>query len=209
MRSIDRAGAPARVPLSIRVSPETRDRLVAAAQESGRSLTTEIENRLSRTFERQSLVVEVMNLLFGEGLPGLLMIAGRAMRQAGASRLRQRRGDFEVRDWLADADAYDAAVTAVHKVLDEFRPEEGRPVEPDPHATGNRFALARIADVVNQGAPYPRGEREWIDQARALLGSDLMKESGWFRAMAKEDAAILAARGAGRDEQTADDGASR
>ena len=89
MRSIERDGTPNRVALSLRVAPEIHARLIAAAQETGRSLTNEIEIRLSRTFERQSLAEEAMQLLFGEGLAGLLLIIGQAMRNAGFSRTRR------------------------------------------------------------------------------------------------------------------------
>jgi len=186
--------------LSLRVSPETRDKLLAAARASGHSLTTEVEIRLGQSFERQALVSEIMGLLFGEGLAGLVMLIGRAMRQAGLSVMREKR---QFRGWLADPDAYDAAATAALRVLDEFRPEGS--VAANSQKTGEIFAYAHITEVVNEGAPYRFDERSWIDLTRTLLGRDLMAQSRWLKSAAAEDAAILAARTAAESSSPDDE----
>jgi hypothetical protein len=55
-----------RVPLSLRVPPKTRDMLVAAARDSGRSLTTEIEFRLCNSFEYGELLDLIKSLLLSQ-----------------------------------------------------------------------------------------------------------------------------------------------
>src|SRR4051794_16631558 len=74
-----------RVPMSFRVRPELKRRMDAAAAESGRSVAQEIELRLERSFEREALLLEVLELRYGSPLAGLLMAMGAAMDGAGRS----------------------------------------------------------------------------------------------------------------------------
>src|SRR3954447_8910172 len=74
-----RAGRPARelrpgerVPMSFRVTAETKRRMDEAARESGRSVAQEIEQRLDKSFERGPLLDEALLLAFDEGLAGIL-----------------------------------------------------------------------------------------------------------------------------------------
>ena len=196
-----RAGRPARelrpgerVPMSFRVPPELKRRMDEAARESGRSVAQEIEQRLDKSFERGPLLDEALLLAFDEGLAGILLIVGTVMREAALSRMHQKREDAVGKSWLAEPDAYAAAVKAASVCLAEFKPEGS--VGSDPQSTGERFARARIFDVVNQGAPYPVGRRQWIDRTRRLLGPELMAQSKWMRDEAPNDAAIKSARSA-------------
>lgn len=67
-----------RVPLSLRVTPEMKDKLDAAAADSGRSLTQEIELRLERSFERQNILRDVLVLAYGPHLAGFIQAIGDA-----------------------------------------------------------------------------------------------------------------------------------
>lgn len=193
MRSIERDGTTGRrVAMSLRVPAQTRDKLVSAAQASGRSLTTETEIRLSKSFEHEPLLDETLVLACGEGFAGIVLLLSTVMRDAALSRLYQKGEDGWGPSWLADADAYDAAQTAARIILEEFRPEGM--ANSDPRSTGERIARARIFDVVNLGAPYPVGRRQWIDRIRSLLGPDLMAQSNSMRNERANDAAIEAAR---------------
>lgn len=49
-----------RVPLNMRTTRETRDRLEKAADESGRSLAQEVEIRLERSFDFQSIIEQTI-----------------------------------------------------------------------------------------------------------------------------------------------------
>ena len=147
-----------------------------------------------------------MQLLFGEGLAGLLLIVGQTMRDAGFSRTRRAwekraKEDPDVEDtvpWWMDPDGYDAAVAVATRVLEEFRPSGDRILDRDePELIDlERYVVVHIGPVVEQGAPYPPGRRQWIGLARALLGPDLVAQSHWLKKLQKENAAIMAARAA-------------
>lgn len=61
-----------RVSLGLRVSAEIKRRLDAAAEVSGRSQSQEAEFRLERSFERQGLLREVLELAFGDFADALM-----------------------------------------------------------------------------------------------------------------------------------------
>jgi hypothetical protein len=56
-----------RFPLSLRTTKRLREKLEAAAAESGRSLAQEIELRLEMSFDREASVAEALR----QGLPAL------------------------------------------------------------------------------------------------------------------------------------------
>jgi hypothetical protein len=173
----------------MRITPELRAQLVAEAAKNGRSITQEAELRLETSFARQQMLPEITTGIFGSGLAGLLLLAGRVMRDAGSS--INWRQPTPAAHWLLSPDAYDAAVAAANRVFEEFRPP-GSITGAGP-GTGRRFASDRIFNVINQGMPYPFGEKEWIDQVRAALG-DLLEQSKTLREEAESDVAIDRAR---------------
>jgi hypothetical protein len=77
-----------RVPLSLRVTAEIRERLEKAAVEKGRSLSQEAE-LVERSFDREELLPEVLTLAYGksmadvliDGRPQLLKIDSRRLRR--------------------------------------------------------------------------------------------------------------------------------
>ncbi|MBV9859869.1 MAG: TraY domain-containing protein [Alphaproteobacteria bacterium] len=175
--------------VGFRASRDLKQRLEAAAKASGRSLSTEAQFRLERSFDRESLFPDSLKLAFGPGLSGMLFMLGRVMSESGRSALFQKsNGAPASAGWLADPFAYAEAVAAAIKVLEEFRPEG----DAQPRNIGARFATARIFEVVNEGGPYPFGEREWIDLARSLLGPDLIAQSKRLREGAQEEDEITA-----------------
>lgn len=199
MHTIDHADAPNRIARSLRLSPALDAQLVAAARANGTSFTTEAEHAIRRGVERQSLTVEMVRLLFGEGLAGLMLLIGRAMQQAGAARQRlaRQRDSAVPRSWLCGPDGYDAAIGAALRVLEQFRPPGARIIDPaEPAAQGEQqFVIAAVSAVVMAalGGPYPLGEREWIDLVRVSLG-DLIHQCHWLQEQQRQDAAIEAAR---------------
>jgi hypothetical protein len=203
LHTIDRADAPNRVARSLRLSPDLDKELMTAARANGTSHTATAEHAIRRGLERQSLTPEMLRLLFGEGSAGLILLIGRAMAQAGNSRMRQaRQQDDELpHPWFLDADGYAAAVTAALRVLEEFRPE-GQPVNDpnDPIVQGEqRYVIAAVSAVIMAalGGPYPLGEREWTELVSVSLG-DLIHQSHWLREQQRRDAAIEAARASER-----------
>jgi hypothetical protein len=65
-----------RAPLSLRVRPMIKKKLEEAAELEGRSLSQEAEFRLEHTFDRQSLLGEVMRLAFGREWGHFLLYHG-------------------------------------------------------------------------------------------------------------------------------------
>src|SRR5215510_2758469 len=68
-----------RVPLGLRVTPDLKRKLDAAAEQSGRSQSQEAELRLEHTFDRQGLLSEVLTLAYGKRAADDLMLLGATM----------------------------------------------------------------------------------------------------------------------------------
>src|SRR3954454_12478893 len=74
-----------RVSLGLKVTPEIKNKLDTAAKANGRTQSQEAEVRLERSFDREALLLEVLELRYGSPLAGLLMAMGAAMDGAGRS----------------------------------------------------------------------------------------------------------------------------
>src|SRR5947207_263931 len=79
------AGEGKRASFNTRISPQLKMQLQLAAAEAGRSLSEEIEYRLALSLERQNVLDEVFELVFG-GRPGLARFLGMAIRYGAGSR---------------------------------------------------------------------------------------------------------------------------
>jgi hypothetical protein len=62
-------------PIMTRIPEGLRKNLEAEAKKSGRSMNAEIINRLSRSFERQGLLDEVLRLAYGDEWAAFLVSA--------------------------------------------------------------------------------------------------------------------------------------
>ena len=175
-----------RVPLSLRVTPQLKSKLDAAAVDTGRSQTQEIEFRLEQSFDRTELIFDSMKLAYGAELAGLLMLIGRAMSGAGRTAgLKANTFQFTGEEWLADPFAYDQASNAAVAVLKGLRPPKRVT------ATGGdaKFAetmsvLVRTSNSNSWGEAFGknvlgvlRGEESvvaptgWIERVKELLGT--------------------------------------
>jgi hypothetical protein len=123
-----------RFQIGVRVTPDLKRRLDAAAEESGRSQTQEAELRLERSFDRQDLLIDALVMAYGsKPLAGLLMMVAMTMLEAGdqmAYRLLGGRrpvpGPGVLSDdawWLADPKVADVAIEAAITVLESVRPK--------------------------------------------------------------------------------------
>lgn len=186
--------------VSVPLPPDDKNWLNGKVRVNATTIGAEIRGCIQRVRDHEELTPEVLRLLFDDGAAGLIFLIGRAMREAGGSRLRRARDQQGQarnmrRSWLLDPDGYDAAVTAAIRVLEEFRPEGERTVDrEDPQSTGEeRYVIGRVAIVV-EGEPAPFGERSFVETARALLGPELIAQSRSLKARQAEDAMIVAAR---------------
>jgi len=118
--------------LSVRVRDETRAQLEKAAQRSERSISQEVEAQIERSFERQGLYADVLELRYGRNVAGLVMVLGETIHLAlevlsfsadGGDQRPVGERPFK-EEWLLDQAGYAAVVSCVAAMLEEFRPAE-------------------------------------------------------------------------------------
>lgn len=118
--------------LSVRVRDETRVQLEKAALRSERSISQEVEAQIERSFERQGLYRDVLELRYGRSVAGLVMVLGEtihlALEALSFSLPSENEADQPAgsrpfdEEWLRDPAGYAAVVSCVVAMLEEFRP---------------------------------------------------------------------------------------
>jgi len=181
-RPLKPAEAGKRVSLGLKVTPQFKERLDAAALETGRTQSQEAEMRLEQSFNREDLLGEAMCLAYGKELAGLLMMLGTAMHDVGRSAGFSATFTIEgANAWWSHPYAYDQAVQAVGRILEAARPlgERRPPRGPDAEARALRirygvgFANSMIETVCGRVAT-DKDEAEG-DKLRRLLGPIIVK----------------------------------
>jgi TraY domain len=165
-----------RFQIGVRVTPEMKRRLEAAAEQSGRSLTQEAELRLERSFDRQDLLSEVLTTAYGsKQVAGIIMTIAIAFNLAGHqavmfSQPQKSRDPAQPTDfWLSDPYAFAHAVESVIRVLETVRPDgdanlpKGQPGWSV--AVGTSTALGVMGRIKSESVAT-----EVERQVRALLG---------------------------------------
>jgi hypothetical protein len=136
--------------LSTRITAELRAALQQSAGEHGRTLSSEIEHRLRRSFDSDNLVEN----LGGQQLYAMLRTISAVMMMAGtkfvSSATEKRHQNV---DWLSDPEAYDQAVKATIRVLEELRPAPP-PKRKIPRVPKGKGALAEVVHTLE----HHRGE---------------------------------------------------
>jgi hypothetical protein len=122
--------------LTIRVRDRLKADLEAQAADNQRSLSEEAENRLERSFDRQDLLAETLELAFGREAGGLGLAVIAIMNAEGrfaAHDKAQRAGIQREKmvPWIDDPHAYDQAMVAAVEMLKIVRPK-GDPSAPHP-----------------------------------------------------------------------------
>src|SRR2546421_6544501 len=110
--------------VGFRAPRELKEKLEAAAVASGRSLSTEAQFRLEKSFHQQDMIGAACELAYGRGAAAIILVLAREMVSSGrVSALISSGGSRDaMADWLADAYAYKQAVNAATRVLDRFKP---------------------------------------------------------------------------------------
>jgi predicted component of type VI protein secretion system len=169
--------------LTFRARPELRDRLEAAARGDARSISEEIERRLERSFLEHHLMFDALELAYGTGLAGILLLVADAMRLAGASAssaLTAR--PMGIEQWCDNPYAFDQAAQAASAIIEAFRPDgepKAPPTKPPFTAAGiARGLLTNIAlDEAPTGAPVARIRRalgvELVAKAKQVIMREL------------------------------------
>jgi TraY domain len=112
-----------RVGLSLRVTPETKRALDAAAAASGRSLSQEAEMRLERAFQDEQLLPQLLDLAYGRDTAGLLLLIGECLRDTAAHAAAFSGARLEPRpDWMSRPWVYRQAEDAIAALLAALEP---------------------------------------------------------------------------------------
>ena len=161
-----------RVGLSLRVTPEMKRALDAAAESSGRSLSQEAEARLERSFQNEELLPQLLQIARGRQLAAVLQIIGYVMKETG-----NQVGFFEAgtldgaAGWFDNPNALAQAVAAGHEILSALRPAEGAEAKPLPPGFENIGAwLARGALEAVRNPDRGGAIGEWAAPIRAQMG---------------------------------------
>jgi hypothetical protein len=160
-----------RFQIGVRVTPEMKQRLDAAAQRSGRSLSQEAEFRLEHSFDRQELMPEVLATGYrSKQFAGLLMLVGEAMMNAGyharsVGRINREIVSESADAWLSDPYSFDQAVRAANHILHAFRP----PGDPTSLA-GKDMSLVERALPQGEDESYARIDDAYREAQQTLEG---------------------------------------
>ncbi len=151
-------------PLNMRTTKEIRDRLAAAAQESGRSRSQEVEYRLSRSFQDEEARYQTFEDKATFRLMKLLAAAkGLAESRTGKS-------------MDGDVETFRAVKVAINSILDWFEPEPSGDLA-NKLASGDRsLASMEVArSVVSQQIGEAAAEVLWQRLEEGLSKSETSK----------------------------------
>jgi hypothetical protein len=112
-----------RVALSLRMTPDLKRKLDAAAEAGGRSQSQEAEFRLERSFEREALLSEVLTLAYSEEVAGILIMLGMVIDDTTLV-LKQPREKPRSED-----QAFQLGIRAAIRVLEAFLPSTRQTAE--------------------------------------------------------------------------------
>jgi hypothetical protein len=169
-----RRGAPVtarrRIPMGIRVTPELRNQLLASAEASGRSITSEMELRLENSFRSERYLDEALDLAFGRQATGLLKAIARVMVDVGPHAAMAKNGSFEsAANWLSDPFAFDQAAAGISALLAGIRPQGDSASPAGDHAQmGEMMAVAVLIALKDRECGGELGD--WARPVRAGLG---------------------------------------
>jgi hypothetical protein len=170
-------------------APAHQARMIeAAAKANGRSKSLECSTRLARSFERQELLPDALQLTFGRGLAAAILLVGSAMNNAGRRCAAAAAGSLDAQDtWMRHPYAFDQATRAARFVLKGLRPAGvvempkvdsawlGAPPEHVGETAGFfTLAAAKEPDQVNRDLPPERqnlGRETFFRDVNSLLGT--------------------------------------
>lgn len=125
MTSTERRGRKARpaqpgqkVSLGLKVMPEIKNKVDAASKLGGRTQSQEAEDRLTQSFRTENLLIQCLDMTFGQENTHLLYTLGNAIVSATYS----ARGSTGVDRWYDDASVFEAVKNVISEVFDKLRP---------------------------------------------------------------------------------------
>jgi hypothetical protein len=159
--------------LSTRLQPDTRRRLVAATETSGRSLSQELEHRLRRSFIEDDKAVD----FFGSQSNAAIAKLIGTVIQSTCTNWSVKTADSWVPDlhkgpgeWLRDPKLFDEVLTAIVHALMWFKPSGGG----DEQFLFYHSTAERIIDEIRSSDPsLPIRKRSTRQHAMAMLKDKL------------------------------------
>lgn len=159
--------------LSTRLQPDTRRRLVAATEASGRSLSQELEHRLRRTFIEDDKAVEFLG---SQSNAAILKLIGAVIQSTCTSWLVKSDEGWvpdlnkDPAEWLRDPKLFDGVLTAIVHTLMWFKPGGGR----DEQFIFYHSTAEQIIDEIRSSDPsLPITKRATRQHAMAMLKDKL------------------------------------
>lgn len=165
--------------VSLRLTAEAKDKLEAAAWSKGRPFSHEAEYRLERSFEKESLLPDVLSLAFDPLVAGVLMSIGTVMMAVRLVRNRSPRMREQSLNWNQNPTDVDTAILAAMNLLSRMT---SQPPEIDGHldftlkATLSESIVVEAAQVIQGSNPHRDGKAielfgfQHLQSARTLLG---------------------------------------
>lgn len=147
-------GEPKRAPFQTRIRESLRDRLEAAADANGRSLSEEIEQRLEDSFDR-------LDKPFGgpAGLRVAIMLSASYLFTGGQLATANGHPDWTPDEWMADPGCFESALAALVRSVWTHHPE---PVTREDYY---RFVECLITSEKGRELTERMHERERAEQA--------------------------------------------
>lgn len=163
-----------RTHITLRVRDATREALGRAALENQRSLSEEAEFRIERSFAREDLLADAMELRYGSPLAGKLYMLGEAMRRAGelGGWYASGRTLAGFRDWFTIPYAFDQAARAANYIIEKLRPPGDIWAQSEPPDLAEDIARQLIEEVVQSEPRAPANDGRPKD-IRHLLGEEI------------------------------------
>ena len=159
--------------LSTRLQPDTRKRLVAAKETSGRSLSQELEHRIRRTFIEDDKAIEFYG---SQSNAAILKLIGAVIQSTCTSWFVKIADDWvpdlhkDPEEWLRDPKLFDQVLTAVVHALIWFKPNGDR----DEHFISYNSTAEQIINEIRSADPsLPIKKRSTCQHAMAMLKDKL------------------------------------
>ena len=177
------AGPVERVPMSFRVTPDTKSRLEELAKQSGRSISQEAELRLERSFEREEALYEALSAVYDARLAGVVLAVAETIKMMGpltrySVQYTEKGPVLEIASWDSNKLTRQDAFKAARKLL-EILAQPGIACEFDGHenieqaihdmASENGVGAVMLALRGIRGEVSPEVEGRW-KKIRELLG---------------------------------------
>ncbi len=167
-----------RFQLGVRVTPEMKGRLEAAAEESGRSLSQEAELRLVWSFQSEDVLTDALALRFARAPAGIIRALAEVMHIVGYTHMgRSRKPQTWLASWTEDAASLDIGLLAGIALLVMLRPPAAKLVTPRNRMLALMMASGFLEAVLGEVPKDANADlRGAVQSIRALLGPELLDQ---------------------------------